>query len=76
MVPGEDRAEVIGIQIASHDEPKIEQFKPLQLEGLVVRVSVGRDGKLRQYWSADRVVTTNGRPAPSFAGAGAGKSEG
>jgi hypothetical protein len=43
MVPGEDRAEVIGIQVASHDEPKIEQFKPLQLEGLVVRVSVGRD---------------------------------
>src|SRR3954451_21150138 len=79
MVPGEERAEVIGVQVASHDEPKVEQFKPLVLEGLVVRVSAGRDGKLRQYWSAERVVMVgNGqKPSPILAGAGAGaRSEG
>jgi hypothetical protein len=67
MAAGEERAEVFGVQVASHEEPKVEQFKPLQLQGLIVKVSVGRDGKLKQYWSAERVIG-NGKPAPAMAG--------
>jgi hypothetical protein len=55
LAAGEERAEVIGVQIATHDQPQVQQFAPIQLDGLVVRVSVGKDGKPRQYWSADGV---------------------
>ena len=56
LVAGEDRGTLISVQIASGDEPKVQQFAPVAFEGLVARCSVGRaDGKLRQYWSATGV---------------------
>lgn len=62
LAAGEERAEVIGVQIASPDQPQVAQFQPVRLEGLVVRVSVGKDGKPRQYWNADGVAGKGGPP--------------
>jgi hypothetical protein len=62
----EERGEVVGIQVASEDEPQVEQFKPVQFDGLQVRMSVGRnDGKLKLYWSADGLINHSRRPLPS-----------
>lgn len=57
LVPGEERADLISVQVAAQDQPRVGQFQPLHLEGLTARVSVGRDGKLRMYWSATAVHT-------------------
>lgn len=62
MVAGEDRGTLVSVQIASDQEPQVGQFQPVAFEGLVARCSVGRDGKLRQYWSATGVK--GGKPAP------------
>lgn len=56
LVDGEERGEVIGIQIASQVEPQVKRLEPLRLDGLTARVSVGKDGRVRMYWSADGVV--------------------
>lgn len=47
-----DRPEIIAVQVAGQDEPKVAAYQPVQLDNLTVRVTVGRDGKLRGYWSA------------------------
>lgn len=64
LAPGEDRAEVVSVQIASNDEPKVQQFQPVELADLVARVSLDRKtNQPRLYWSATGL--RNGRPAPS-----------
>lgn len=65
LAPTAERPEVIEIEVASHDEPKVQQFGPLYLEGLEVRVSKSRNGELRQYWSALKIDGKGGRPAPA-----------
>lgn len=52
LSPEADRPELISVQVATHEEPKVTAYQPVQLDGLTVRVTVGRDGKLRGYWSA------------------------
>lgn len=55
MVASAERPEVIEIQVASFDEPKVQQFAPLAVEGLEVRVTKKRDGTIAQYWAATGV---------------------
>jgi len=50
-----DRAEVVTVQVASHDAPKVAQCQPVALAGLSVRVSKSKTGDVRLYWQADGV---------------------
>ena len=53
----------MSVQIATDEAPQVGQFQPVTFDGLVARCTVGRDGKLRQYWSASG-VKGNGKPSP------------
>jgi len=52
---GGDRAEVVTVQVASHDAPKIAQFQPVNFQNLTARVSKTRGGDIRLYWQADGI---------------------
>jgi hypothetical protein len=59
-----DRAELISVRVAAHDQPKVTEFEPIKFHGLACRVGVNRrDGKLSQYWSANGVEGGKSRPA-------------
>ncbi|MGE3795801.1 MAG: hypothetical protein AB7I38_18005 [Dehalococcoidia bacterium] len=62
--PGQ-RAEVVSVQVASHDVPRVTQYAPVPFVGLAARVSKGRDGSIRMYWSAEGVQATPVRKADS-----------
>lgn len=56
-----DRAEIIAVRVASHDEPRVREFEPVQVQGLTVACSVNRrTGALSQYWSAKGVQAAHG----------------
>lgn len=62
LSPESDRPELVSVQVAANDEPKVAAYQPVQLDNLTVRVTVGRDGKLRGYWSATGASPAKGQP--------------
>lgn len=49
---GEERAEVIGVQVTAPYQPVVTKLRPVTFVNLVARFTKGRDGNLRNYWSA------------------------
>lgn len=68
VVAGEERGTLVSVQIASNDQPQVSQFQPVAFEDLVARCSVGRDGKLKQYWNAAGVKGGKAAPKPEHHG--------
>lgn len=56
LVLDQERAATIGVQVASVDAPRVTVLTPVRFEGLMVRVSRSRDGKVAQYWRASGVA--------------------
>lgn len=76
---GSERAEVIGVQVRAPYQPTVKKFAPVIFKDLVVRFSKGRDGNLKNYWSATGIVdptgaTTGTKPAPAGNGGGVAKT--
>lgn len=77
---GEERAEVVSVQVRSATRPVVGKFKPIRFKDLEVRFSKGRDGNLRNYWAASGIddptgQTTGTKTAPtSSAPASSGKA--
>ena len=55
-----DRAEVIGVKIASHDEPATAKWQPVRFRNLTANVYTGRDGRPALSFRADGI---DGAPA-------------
>lgn len=62
-----ERAEVIGVQVTAPYQPVVKKFAPVPFIGLRVRFSKGRDGNLKNYWSAAGIGDIPGasRPVPT-----------
>ena len=71
MADGEefDRAEVVGIQLPAPYQPVVKKFAPVPFQNLRVRFTKGRDGNLRNYWSASGVGEISGASRPPVASA-------
>jgi hypothetical protein len=68
---GQERAEVVSVQVRSPHQPVVKRFSPIKFRDLAVRFSKGRDGNLKNYWAASGVIDPNGSvtgtkpPAPA-----------
>jgi hypothetical protein len=52
LAADQDRGEVVSVQVRARHMPVLEKFAPVTFRDLEVRVSKGRDGNVRLYWSA------------------------
>lgn len=72
---GEDaRAEVVSVQVRSAQQPVVKRFGPIKFRDLTVRFSRGRDGQLRNYWSAAGIEDPTGQTTGTKPAAGGGSS--
>lgn len=56
LVLDQERAATVGVQVAAPVAPEVRVLSPITFEGLSVRVSRSRDGKVAQYWSATGIA--------------------
>lgn len=71
---GQERAEVVSVQVRSAQQPVVKKYAPVTFKDLVVRFGKSRAGDLRNYWSAagidDPTGQTTGTKPAAPAGAG------
>lgn len=53
--PDADRAEVVGVKVASHDEPVTAKWQPVRFTGLVAVPYVGQNGRVALSLRADGI---------------------
>lgn len=65
MPADQDRGEVVAVQVRAQHMPVLERFAPVVFRDLEAKVSKGRDGSIRLYWSASGAEPARGnRPMP------------
>jgi len=53
--PDSDRAEIAGVKVAAHEEPRPAKFQPVKFVGLVAVPYVDGSGRVALSWRADGI---------------------
>lgn len=55
MPTAAQRPEVLAVRVPARQQPVLSQFGAVHVDGLEVRVTIDKGGKLAQYWAASGI---------------------